>query len=542
MQIDDSRAILERYRPWAIPDGISYSTVEDYCDSADHLAALSRHGDLKNVQRPWALKAVLSRVPVGGSVLEIGGGDPSVSAWLSELGYNVTIVDPYDGSGYGPTDYERLHREYPAIDFVRSHFSLASPLVRALGSKFDAVYSVSVLEHIDQQGLREVAEATLHCLSPNGSALHALDFVRKGQQAEAFMGILRYFAALMGVETQSVDEMLERLETDLNVYRLSAEAHNAWRMGRPYSEYPMRDIVNINLVGRREDLLASIEPIAEDSSLRHLNPGSELVVDSKGGGGPVGAAQALEAAEKRAGRVGVLRSALGIPTLDAAIHTYGELGRVLSVLREWGLCEDSTHTVLDVGCGPGLSTAALRELVPRVRIVAADFLSEFVAIGVEQGLSDVEWKVTSTPSDLPDESFDLVVAQTLFSHLGPNSQASWLLKLTNTMRLRGTLAMAVLKPQQLVLWRERMEQGNPLWGMDDGQTQAISLGLGETLLGAGEFFHWPQPHDPDLPADWGESVFNANYGFGRWPKNLVVVGELSERDLLHDWIFLRRTE
>ncbi|HXM32799.1 MAG TPA: hypothetical protein VN921_04030, partial [Chthoniobacterales bacterium] len=53
--------------------GISYATVRDYCQSVDLLPEITGiDGDLKNVQRPWALKAVLGCVPPPARLLEIG--------------------------------------------------------------------------------------------------------------------------------------------------------------------------------------------------------------------------------------------------------------------------------------------------------------------------------------------------------------------------------------------------------------------------------------------------------------------------------------
>ena len=56
----------------------SYATVRDYCESLDHLPQITGlDGDLKNVQRPWAVKALLRSVPSPARVLEIGGGEPT---------------------------------------------------------------------------------------------------------------------------------------------------------------------------------------------------------------------------------------------------------------------------------------------------------------------------------------------------------------------------------------------------------------------------------------------------------------------------------
>ena len=64
------------------------------------------NGDLKDVQRPWVLKAIVGAVPPGSRLLEIGAGEPLVAELLARLGYDVTVVDPYDGRDRGPTDLE----------------------------------------------------------------------------------------------------------------------------------------------------------------------------------------------------------------------------------------------------------------------------------------------------------------------------------------------------------------------------------------------------------------------------------------------------
>ena len=68
---------------------LSYGTVQDYCDSYDHLPALATEAhDLKDCQRPWTFKTILGAVPYGGRLLEIGAGEPIVAELLSCLGYN----------------------------------------------------------------------------------------------------------------------------------------------------------------------------------------------------------------------------------------------------------------------------------------------------------------------------------------------------------------------------------------------------------------------------------------------------------------------
>src|SRR5713226_6030454 len=139
-------AIARRYASFPVRP-LSYATVRDYCDSFDHLRPLATANlDLKDSQRPWILKAVLSRVPRGGRLLEIGAGEPIVADILERLGYELTIVDPYDGSGNGPQEYAAFRKQCPAIEFVREQFT--EQMGGFTDHSFDCIYSISVLEHI----------------------------------------------------------------------------------------------------------------------------------------------------------------------------------------------------------------------------------------------------------------------------------------------------------------------------------------------------------------------------------------------------------
>ena len=104
---------------------LSYGTVRDFCDSFDHLHPIATaNGDLKDNQRPWALKAILSVVPPGGRVLEIGAGEPFIADVLDRLGYEVWVVDPYDGTGNGPREHERFRTNVQ--EFISSVATFAS--------------------------------------------------------------------------------------------------------------------------------------------------------------------------------------------------------------------------------------------------------------------------------------------------------------------------------------------------------------------------------------------------------------------------------
>jgi SAM-dependent methyltransferase len=248
-------AIVARFANSACPPGTSYATVRDYCESLDELPQVTAvDGDLKNVQRPWAVKALLANVPPPARILEIGGGEPIVSGFLNELGYDVTLVDPYDGFGNGPTDYQRYVELFPHVKIRREYFR---PGMAGLApASFDAIFSVSVLEHLPPPALATCFEAIAEFLSPSGLSIHCFDFILQGagdahDLAQA-QNILIEQQKLAGQATaEPVAELAERLRTDVETFFLSPQGHHHWRGGQAYPEFPFRKVVSLQtIVGR----------------------------------------------------------------------------------------------------------------------------------------------------------------------------------------------------------------------------------------------------------------------------------------------------
>jgi uncharacterized UPF0146 family protein len=229
---------------------ISYGTVRDFADSTETMPGLAgANFDMKDMQRCWTLKAILGNVPNGGRLVEIGAGEPLVAGVLSRLGYEVTVVDPYDGSGNGPREYEMFRGSYPDLDFVRDQF----PPAQGLEGDFDAVYSISVLEHIPLEAIESVMAGAKELLAKRGGrSIHAVDHVLAGWGADSHLEKLKRIVAAMGLSEAELDRQLAELEKDPETYFVSAEAHNRWRGGLPYDDYAMRRIVSVNLLASSE--------------------------------------------------------------------------------------------------------------------------------------------------------------------------------------------------------------------------------------------------------------------------------------------------
>ncbi len=225
------------------PARLGYATVRDYCDSAERLPGLVRSGDLKDAQRPWVLEAVVATAPPGGRLLEVGAGEPIVASMLVGLGYDVTVVDPYDGRDRGPTGLDSLRAAYPGVRFVRGLYPDEIPAAE----RFDCVYSISVLEHLPAGELEQTCAALLDHTRTGGFTIHAVDHVLLGPGDVDHRARLGLAVAALGIAEPELDEVLIHLATDPETYFLSAEGHNRWRGATPYERFPMRRCVSIEL-------------------------------------------------------------------------------------------------------------------------------------------------------------------------------------------------------------------------------------------------------------------------------------------------------
>jgi hypothetical protein len=227
---------------------ISYGTVRDYADSTENMLGLaSASTDMKNVQRCWMVKAVLGNVAPGSRLLEIGAGEPLVAGLLSRLGYAVTIVDPYDGSGNGPRQYSQFKASYPDLDFIRDQF----PPAQGLDGSYDCVYSISVLEHVPLEAIDAVTSGADEAAGERGGCqIHAVDHVLAGWGSDSHREVLDRIVSRLGLDAGRLETEITAMERDPEAYFVSAEAHNQWRGAVPYDSYPMRRIGSINLFGR----------------------------------------------------------------------------------------------------------------------------------------------------------------------------------------------------------------------------------------------------------------------------------------------------
>jgi hypothetical protein len=236
--------IPEVYGDFEVP-ALGYGTVRDFADSTEHIPGLAgANFDMKDMQRCWTVKAIVGTIPKGAKLCEIGAGEPLVAGLLSRLGYDVTVVDPYDGSGNGPKEYEQFKAAYPDVRFIREQF----PPAEDLGEDWGCVYSISVLEHVPMEALDAViAGARKMIKGADGRSIHAVDHVLAGWGSDSHLEGLRKIVELSGLPLADLDQTIDQLRDDPETYFVSAESHNRWRGGLPYDSYAMRRIVSVHI-------------------------------------------------------------------------------------------------------------------------------------------------------------------------------------------------------------------------------------------------------------------------------------------------------
>ena len=252
--------MIARYGGKFPVESVGYGTVRDYCDSCDHLPWLSTlQHDLKDLQRPWTVKAALGLLPSGSRLLEIGAGQPIVAAILAELGYSVTVIDPYDGSGGGPTQFEDFVQAYPKVGIIRSQFQPEVPELKH--QRFDAIYSISVLEHVPEPTLRVLFQAISAHLESHGRSFHSVDCVTAGNGAEYHfeqcLRIVNYQCEIAGersIERNLLAELFDKANGDVETCYLSAAGHNLWRANTPYEMFPFRKVLSFQTEACRSAL------------------------------------------------------------------------------------------------------------------------------------------------------------------------------------------------------------------------------------------------------------------------------------------------
>lgn len=227
---------------------LSYSTVRDYihyCSAYPKL--VSGKGDLKDVQRPWALEKVDSFVAPGGRVLDLGGSRCELAAVMAER-YAVTVIDPYDGRAGGASSPDPYRSRHPELTIIQGLLEPGSELPPQ-----QAVISTSVVEHIAPGDHDSLVEAIYEVLEPGGFSIHAIDLTCRGDRGfleEATQTICQSWCDAHRVSVD-VTRLVRKMLDDPRTFWLPVTMYDQWRKGRAYDDYPWRQVGAMLLVARK---------------------------------------------------------------------------------------------------------------------------------------------------------------------------------------------------------------------------------------------------------------------------------------------------
>ena len=225
---------------------LGFSTVRDYTryiQEFDDL--LGTKGDLKNVQRPWALETLKKHLKPGVAIIDMGGSACELASCLMD-DYKVTVIDPYDGRGNGPTKMAHLQKRFPKLRFVRDVLNSNTNV----SGDHAAVVSTSVVEHIPPELIEDTVIGIDNALQVGGISLHAIDFTVRGEgriKAQTDQ-VLRNWFRCYGIVEGQLDDLRQEMIDNPETYFLSPVMYNQWRKGRAYDEYPWRQVGTINII------------------------------------------------------------------------------------------------------------------------------------------------------------------------------------------------------------------------------------------------------------------------------------------------------
>lgn len=137
--------------------------------------AFQVNSSLRTFEYPWAFFAVPVRA--GMHILEIGGGLSGFQFVLDRHGCRVTNVDPgMDAKGVGwPCDHERIEMLnnlfHTSVELKNTTISDA----HLQDDSFDCAYSISVIEHLPEDDLRDVIAHVFRTLKPGGHFVLTVD-------------------------------------------------------------------------------------------------------------------------------------------------------------------------------------------------------------------------------------------------------------------------------------------------------------------------------------------------------------------------------
>ncbi len=152
----------------------------------------------------------------------------------------------------------------------------------------------------------------------------------------------------------------------------------------------------------------------------------------------------------------------------------------------------SPKTIVDLGCGVGMSTLALQEIYPQAQVTGVDLSPYFLAVAhyraslAENTSHNVNWlNVAAENTGLPDNSCDLVSACLMFHELPISASQKIIIEASRILRPGGYLAIMDMNPRSQTFLKMPPYILTLLKSTEPYLDQYFELDITQTLLQSG---------------------------------------------------------
>lgn len=225
-----------------------------------------------------------------------------------------------------------------------------------------------------------------------------------------------------------------------------------------------------------------------------------------------------------------------LPSAGAQIATAGAAGMrtILEASEFYHAVKDeferlgkkiSTANVLDFGCGWGRITRTFLKDVPASNIQGIDVRPDIISLA-KSLTTDIAFDVTSPapPTKFSAETFDLIVAYSVFSHLPENIANEWIDEFARILKPGGLLVFTTRSRKHLVISSSLRNHQDPAFSSSAYAHMFEDFKPAIDAYDRGEFVYAPTGGGKGLPSEtYGEAIIPEAYIKKHWTKKFDLL-------------------